>query len=203
MQNNNRNIREGIPPSDGESLRERLHGWRLGFSPDGENIVKGLLCALLIVIFSLTQTTLFTRLRPFGVVPDLMLPLTVAVAMTLREKWGAIFGIAAAFVIESLGGSSFTVLPILYMLTGYIVGILSSNYFRDSFAVRVLYTLVTSAARAVFSFITLLSTLANFNLLFVLKDVLIPEFFANLLCAFLPHLLTVLILNPFSHERKE
>lgn len=195
MQNNNRN--------PDESFLERLHGWRLGFSPDGENIAKGLVCAVLLIIFALTQTTLFTRLRPFGAVPDLILPLTIAAAMSFREKWGAVFGLVSAFVIESLGGSSFTILLILYMLTGYTTGLLSVYYFRDSVAVRIMYTLASSAARSVFTLITLSATLAEIDLVFVFKAVLIPEFLSNICFAFLPHLAAILFFSPFTHARKE
>jgi hypothetical protein len=203
MYNNNRKPPEQIPDSGNESLRERLHGWRLGVSLDGESIVKGLICAFLLIIFSLTQTTLFTRFRPFGAVPDLILPLTVAVAMVLREKWGAVFGLISAFIIESLGGSSFTILPILYMLTGYIVGICSIYYFRDSVAVRIIYTLFTSAARAAFTLITLFATVGDLDLLYAFTAVLIPEFAANTVFAFLPHIAAKLILRPISYKSKE
>lgn len=203
MYNNNRKPPEQIPDSGNESLRERLHGWRLGVSLDGESIVKGLICAFLLIIFSLTQTTLFTRFRPFGAVPDLILPLTVAVAMVLREKWGAVFGLISAFIIESLGGSSFTILPILYMLTGYIVGICSIYYFRDSVAVRIIYTLFTSAARAAFTLITLFATVGDLDLLYAFTAVLVPEFAANTVFAFLPHIAAKLILRPISYKSKE
>lgn len=195
MQNHNRNPEE--------SLLEKLHGWRLGLSPNGESIMKGLVCAFLLIIFSLTQTTLFTRIRPFGAVPDLILPLTVAAAMSFREKWGAVFGLVSAFVIESLGGSSFTILPILYMLTGYTVGLFSVYYFRDSVAVRIIYTLASSAARSVFTLITICATVAEIDLVYLLSNILIPEFLANLCFAFLPHIAAILFFKPFTHSRKE
>lgn len=208
MQNKNQN--PGLHGNTGISerevtptgtFRERLHEWRLGFSVDGESIAKALVCGALLVFFSLLQTTLFTRFRPFGAVPDLILPLVVAVAMVFREKWGAVFGVIAAFVIESLGGSTFTILPILYMLTGYIVGICAIYYFRDSASVRVLYTIVTSLFRMIFTLITLAATVGDINLITIFSSVLIPEFFANLVFALLPHLAAKLTLKHFSHER--
>lgn len=202
MQDQNRNSSQNQSPSP-ESLRERLHGWRLGFSIDAESIVKGVVLALLLVVFSLLQTTLFTRFRPFGAVPDLILPLVTACAMSFREKWGAVFGVIAAFVIESLGGSTFTILPILYMLTGYIVGLCAVYYFRDSLAVRVLYTVVTSAARAVFTLITLVATVGDVNLITFLTMIVLPEFFANIVFAPLPHIAAKLALKPFTHKRKD
>ncbi len=186
-----------------DSLFDKVRDWRLRISIDDESIYKGLICAGLLVFFALAQTTLFTRFRPFGAVPDLILPLTVAIAMLFKEKWGSVFGLIGAFVIESLGGSSFTVLPILYMLTGYVVGLCSVYYFRASLAVRALYTLLTSLARMVFTLLTLAATMGNLSLMTVIPAVLIPELLANLSFAFLPHLAANLCLRSFDHQRKD
>ncbi len=185
------------------SIGERLHGWRLGISVDGESIAKGAVCAALVVLFSLLQTTMFTRFRPFGVVPDLILPLVVAVSMTEHERWGAVFGVCAAFVIESLGGSTLTLLPILYMPCGYICGILTVHYFRDSFAVRALYTVVTSLLRAVLTCIVALSTLGNVSFITLFTEAVLPELLANIAFAALPHVAAKLCLRPFNRTRDE
>lgn len=186
-----------------DSFSEKLRGWRLGLSLDGESLAKGGVCALLLVFFALLQTTLFTRFRPFGAVPDLILPLVIAVSMTEKERWGAVFGVIAAFVIESLGGSTVTLLPILYMLAGYICGICTTYYFRDAFMVRGLYTLVSCAARALFTLLALVLTLGEFNLIVCLTDAVIPEIFANLTFAILPHAAAKLALRPFHLTREE
>lgn len=184
-----------------ESLSDKVREWRLGLSMDGESIAKGVVCALVIVFFSLVQTTLFTRFRPFGAVPDLILPLVIAISMTEREKWGAVCGLIAAFVIESLGGSRLTLLPLLYMPAGYVCGLLTIYYFRDSAAVRALYTAASSIARALFTLITVLATIADISLLDAITKAVLPEFAANLLFAVLPHTVTWLALRPFNKSR--
>ena len=191
------------PPENRDSFTEKVRGWRLGLNLDGESLAKGGVCALLLVVFALLQTTLFTRFRPFGAVPDLILPLVAAIGMTEKEKWGAVFGVIAAFVIESQGGSTVTLLPLLYMPVGYFCGILTTYYFRDAFIVRGLYTLVTSAARGIFTLIALAMTLGDFNLITCLTDAVIPEFLATVLFAILPHLAAKAALRPFHLTREE
>ena len=175
-----------------ENLLQKWNGWFLGLSIEGESILRGLLMLALICLFALLQTTLLTRFRPFGVTPDIMLPLVVGISMTAREKWGAVSGIVAAFVIESLGGASLTLLPLLYMPVGYICGILSIHYFRDSLAVRGMYTVTTSLLRAIFSLIILYATTPSASLIDALLVVAIPEFFAGILFAPLPHAASLL-----------
>lgn len=197
--------REVQPPSPrelgSESLTDRLREWRLALNMDGEAIAKGAVCALLIALFSLIQTTLFTRFRPFGAVPDLILPLVIAVAMTERERWGAVVGLIAAFVIESLGGSRLTLLPLLYMPAGYVCGLLTIYYFRDSAAVRALYTVISSIARAFFTLITLVMTVADISLAAAVTDIVLPELAANLLFAAIPHAAAYFALRPFNKSR--
>ena len=171
-----------------ERLWEKLRGWRLGASIEIEAIIRGLVCLVLISFFALLQTTLFARFRPFGAVPDLMLPLVVAIAMIAREKWGAVSGIVAAFLIESLGGATVTVLALLYMPVGYICGLLTVYYFRDGFAVRALYTVVTAVAKGLLNLVILALSMPSVSLPTAFLYVLIPEFFATLLFAPLPHL---------------
>lgn len=193
-------------PHEGEprySFLEKLHGWRLGISIDGESVMKAVVCGLLIVFFALIQTTLFTKFRLFGVVPDLMLPLVIAISMTEHEKWGAICGIVAAFVIDSLGSTGLSILPILYMLCGYICGVLTVHYFRDSILVRGLYTLVSSGARAVFSLIIIFATQGNVTILPVLTEAVIPELFVNIIFAALPHVAAKICLRRFNRTRDE
>lgn len=185
------------------SIRDRFKEWRLGLNLDGEALLKGLVCGILLIFFSLLQTTLFTRFRPFGAVPDLILPLVTAVAMTERERWGAVFGLIAAVVIESLGGAPLTLLPILYAAAGYLCGILTVLYFKDGWAVRLLYTLAGSAARTVFTAISLMATVGGINLLTLFTSALIPEFFATVVFAAFPHLLAKLCLRPFNRPRDE
>ncbi len=197
-----REVQQPSPREPGsESLTDRFREWRLALNMDGEAIAKGAVCALLIALFSLIQTTLFTRFRPFGAVPDLILPLVIAIAMTERERWGAVVGLIAAFVIESLGGSRLTLLPLLYMPAGYVCGLLTIYYFRDSAAVRALYTGISSLARALFTLITLVMTVADISLVTAVTDIVLPELAANLLFAAIPHLAAYLALRPFNKSR--
>ncbi len=182
-------------------IAEYVRGWRLGFSLDGELIAKFITCAVLLVFFALLETTLFTKIQPLGATPDLMLTLTVAVAVTEREKWGAIFGIAAGFVIESLNSHP-TGLPLLFMLTGYVSGALANEYFRDSAATRALFTAVAAAAKATLTLVTLTAT-TNATLVAAIAQAALPEFFGTLIFSPVPHAVAKLSLHRFNKSRDE
>ena len=199
----NNALQESRSVSENLTFMERLRGLRLDFSLDGESILKGIVCAVLRVFFCLLQTTLFTKFRPLGAVPDLVLPLVIAISMTEKERWSAIIGLIGAIVIESLGGSTFTILPILYTFAGYFCGILTTHYFRDSVATRALYTLVSTVARVFFTLIALFATTGNVTLLDALTKAALPEFFACIIFAPLPHIAAKLCLHRLNKSREE
>jgi len=171
--------------------------------PDGESLAKGALCGAMILVFALLQTTVFARFRPFGAIPDLMLPLVIAIAMTEGERWGAVCGLIAAYVIEALGGGHFTLLPLLYMPAGYFCPIITELYLTDSLPVRVIYTAVSGLGRAVVTLLYLSLTVHQFDLPALFGGIVLPEYASTFVMAILPHLAVRLTLHPFHKSRSE
>jgi len=202
---NNRNRTRAKPSENGvfALLVDRFNSWRLSFTLDEETVLKSVLIGLLLVTFTLLQTTLFARFRPFGAVPDLILPFVIAVGTLEKERWGAVTALVAAFFIDAAGGSEIMLLPLLYVPAAYAVGILTVHRFRDCFAVAAMYTAVTSMLRGVITFVIAMLTIHGITAGDALVDLVIPEFFANLVIAAFPQLITRAVLRPFPKTRAE
>ena len=182
-------------------LRRHLHIPFL--RPDGETLGKAALCGVLILFLTLLQTTVFARFRPFGAIPDLMLPLVIAISMTEGEKWGAVCGLIAAFVTESLGSDTVSLLPLLYMPAGYLCPIITRLYLTDTVPVRIIYTAVSGLGRAVISLLYLAMSIQQFDLSVLLSDVILPEYASTFLLAIPVHALVRLTFHPFHKSRSE
>ena len=165
--------------------------------------LRALISAALLVFFALLQTTIFARFRFFGAVPDLMLPLVIAVGMTEGARWGAVFGVCAAFVIESLGGAPISLLALLYAPAGALSGALTVEQFRDSAAVRALFTAVGCAVHMLFTLATLFLTVEGITFGAAMKESVLPELLASAVFAALPHLLAKVSLRSFHKPREE
>lgn len=176
---------------------------RIPFPLSGDSIGRALICVLLTLFLALLQTAVFTRFRPFGAVPDLMLSLVVAIAMTEGEKWGACYGLAAAYLIEAIGSSGITLLPLLYMPLGYLCPLITRFYLKDSAPIRILYTLLAGVGRSVFTLLYLALTVTSFSFPHILWNIILPEYASTVLCAILPHLLVHWTLHPFHKPRSE
>lgn len=200
-----RTVNRKITESSAETttIREKFNGWRLGISIDSEDIIKVFVIAALMVFFTILQTTLFTRFRPFGAVPDLMLPFVMATAAIEKEKWGGIVALIGAYVIDAAGGTTITLLPLLYVPAAITVGLLTTHRLRDSFPVVAVYTVITSVLRGAITFAIVMLTIYKITAADALLDRVIPEIGANIIIAVFPQIITRLCLRPFHKTRAE
>lgn len=188
---------------NGGSFIDRANTWRLAFSMSGEVILKTVVIGLLLTLLVLLQTTMFTRFRPLGAVPDLMLPFTVAVGVSEREKAGAVTGLVSAFVIDAVGGTTVMLLPLLYVPAGYLCGLLTTYRLRNTFPVLLMYTCVTSLLRSVITVAVAMLTVPGITLFYAVTSVALRELPVNIAAALLPHVLVKAVMRPFHKTRAE
>jgi rod shape-determining protein MreD len=89
--------------------------------------------ALVIVTAVVLQTTLFSAgLRVFGVIPDLCLVLTIAVAYYVGPERGAAFGFAAGLAIDLFLSTPLGLSALSFALVGYGIGVVQTGVVRPS-----------------------------------------------------------------------
>lgn len=86
------------------------------------SVTYTLTIGIIILVFSSLQVSFFARVCPMGAIPDLMLCVVLCIAFFKGEYTGAITGIAAGFVIEAIGSRGISLLPVIYMMYGYLIG---------------------------------------------------------------------------------
>ncbi|HKH26156.1 MAG TPA: rod shape-determining protein MreD [Acidimicrobiia bacterium] len=89
--------------------------------------------ALLILAVVVLQTTLFSAgLRVFGVMPDLGIVLTVAVAFYLGPERGAVFGFLTGLAVDLFLETPLGLSALSFALVGYGVGAVQGRLVRSS-----------------------------------------------------------------------
>lgn len=144
--------------------------------------------SLTVLLLGVLQVSVLGRLRPLGVVPDLMLCATVAIAFFCGPHAGAITGIGAGFLIEAMGSVGITFLPIAYLLVGYVLGSYAKAPGRRNFLAYLPYLGIGALLRGVITLIYAAIHSALGDPLRLLLRVLLPEMGLTLLCGLLLYL---------------
>ena len=168
-------------------------------SSSGRNEKKGIL-KLLIISLILIILTLFsslaevTFLSVFEITPALTLSFVCAIGFIFGEKFGALFGIFAGIIIYCLGGAPLPLSPILYMICGYTCGAAVGWFLSSNFPSFIVYSIIAGSLREIFSIISVALLSSGFNLWSIITDLLIPEFFAYIICVPISYF-SVLLIN--------
>ena len=86
-------------------------------------IVFGAVAFLLGVL----QCSFFSRLKPFGAVPNLMLGSLCAITMIDNKRTAAVYGIAAGYFIDALGAVPPSFSPVFFLICVLVFGKISDK----------------------------------------------------------------------------
>jgi rod shape-determining protein MreD len=95
-------------------------------------MIRFIRLTLLLIAIVLVQTTILPYLRISGVVADLGLVATVAVAYREGPETGSVFGFAAGLSMDLFLQTPLGLSALAYALTGYLIGILQGGMLRSS-----------------------------------------------------------------------
>lgn len=105
------------------------------------NYIMWALFGLLILMTMMVQTTLFGRVRFFGVKLSLLPIAMVCIGMQVRHEAAGLFGMLAALLWYALGAEDGSMAIVTFTLTGVLSGWLCDNVFPRRFLPAVLLSL--------------------------------------------------------------
>lgn len=100
--------------------------------------------SLVLVVLLTLQTTWMADLRPFGVVPDLLLLLTIGGAMAAGPVRGATIGFVAGLALDFVVVTPFGLMALAYLAVGYAVGLVHDSVVRSAPWIPVAVAMVAS-----------------------------------------------------------
>lgn len=159
----------------------------------------GRIILFFILIFgsAVIQTSFFMAAGVFPASPDLLLAAVIGIAIYDGERSAAAAGVAAGFLAEALGGDGVMLLPVFYLLIGYIFGIVSRFFLKKNFLSWLVYMLIAANVRLGYSFSYLMITEPDLNLFLAFKNILIPEFIMTVLFSIPIYFFSRICARPF------
>lgn len=135
--------------------------------------------SVILFVSAILQTTC---LEVFGCVPALTLAIVCAIGFVCGEKAGAISGILAGALVDILGGTGYSMSPLLFMLCGYCCGAFVGWFLSKNLPSFLFYSAMAGILREIFTFIYFIFSSGSFSLWQLFVKVVIPEYFAYILC---------------------
>ncbi len=105
---------------------------------EGWPVRIAVICTL-VVLDVILESTLFQYTRIFGIKPDFTLMIIVAYGIMRGSSYGAFIGLGAGILLDLLYGRAIGINALAYMATGYVIGQVHENVFKDSFIPAVVF----------------------------------------------------------------
>ncbi len=141
--------------------------------------MKSFIIGIIIVINLILQSTLFQYFKIFDVLPSTGLILVISFAIYSGKNKGAVIGFFVGILQDIIFGRIIGLNALVFMLTGYIVGLINRKLFKDNllipFALTALATIFYEGVNMLFIYL-LGYRIELFN---ILKKMLIVEVLYN------------------------
>ena len=139
------------------------------------HIITVVLCTLCIMLCAAAQTSFLpSYLNDSYLVADLLLGLTCALGVLGGGAYGAFFGIFAGLCADALGGFGICLLPVFYMLCGYLSHVAHDMIPQRKFPVYLAVSACMTPARALVALIYVMLHTGHIPLLDVFRYVCLP-----------------------------
>lgn len=121
------------------------------------------------------QTTLFSRIRLLGAVPDLCFGTLLLISFFCGKETGAVTGIAAGFAVEAIGSVGISLLPVLYLFCGYVCGYFTRAIVPRRFGAFAAVLGAAAPVRGAITLVYICLTYDKVRLIQILIDTVLPE----------------------------
>ena len=162
-------------------------------------VVYTLVFLVLIFFMTVLQTTCLSL---FGSTPALTFSVVCAIGFIFGRKAGAISGIYAGALMCILGGAGASLAPLLYTFCGYLCGAMVGWFLSKNLPSFIIYSAIAGILLEISTVIYYGLFSESFSLGQIITKVLIPEYFAFLVCAIPTYALTLGIYTLFKGKDK-
>lgn len=166
------------------------------------NIKRNLLIALAIVVCFLLQTTVFKALSFNGISPNLLIVLTVGVALMYGRKCGILTGFFSGLLIDMYFGTALCFYALIYMYIGYINGFFNRIFFEDDLKLPILLITASDLVFGVICYTLLYLLRGRFHFDYYFLHIILPEIAYTIVTGIFLYPLLLLVHNRSIRENK-
>lgn len=136
---------------------------------------------ILIIICFLLQTTVLKYAALAGVIPNLLLILTVSVGYMRGRNEAMAVGMICGLLTDMMYGNIIGLYAVAFLLIGYLNGLVHKYYYHDDFTVPILLVGISDFLYNFFVYVTEFLLRNRLALSVYMKQIILPEVIYTLL----------------------
>lgn len=141
--------------------------------------------ALILIVNLIFDSTIFQYSRIMGIKPDFIIVIVVSYAILRGSSYSSIIGLTAGILVDMMYGKVFGINAISYMITGYVIGMIHENVFKDSVLPAIIFNFaaVFVCQHIFFIFSYLSNNLIGLygSYIYILTRIILPQCFYNMI----------------------
>ena len=131
--------------------------------------------ALLLIVNIILQSTIFQHIQIRGVIPNTAIIIIVSLALLRGSVGGAAAGFFAGLLHDMLFGNIIGFYALLGMITGWVCGKLSTNFYRENYFLPAVLSCTTLLIYDTVIYVSGIMQGISFSYLNVLFNIILPE----------------------------
>jgi len=158
---------------------------------------------LLIIISFLLQTTLLHYIKLGGVIPNLLLIITVFTGYINGRTPGIVAGLMCGFLSDGQYGDLIGLNALIYMTIGYLNGLSNRIFYREDTMMPVFLVAVSELVYGVLVYILEFLLRGRLNLGFYLGSIIMPELIYTLIASIILYKFILWLYRIIEHPDKK
>ena len=141
--------------------------------------------ALLILVFFLLQTGVFSYLRLGGIAPNLLVICTASIGMIRGKTEGCLVGFFSGILYDAIYASYFGLYALILCLIGYIAGYVNRIFYEEDMTLPLVVIGAADAFYGIVVYLLTFLTRGRMDFLFYFLHIILPEMIYTLILAVL------------------
>ena len=121
------------------------------------------------------QSSLFSYLDLADIVPNLLIIVTVSIALIRGRSEGCVAGFFAGLLMDIGFGAYLGLYALCYMVIGYVMGYFNRIYYEEDITLPLLLIGLGDFFYGLFMFVVRFLPRGRFNILYYLRRIILPE----------------------------
>ena len=167
-----------------------------------KKIKRILICAALITVCFLLETTVFQKLAFASIIPNLLIIVTSSFGFMRGQKEGMIIGFFCGLLKDILGGNLLGFYALIYMLIGYGNGFFQRVFYDEDIKLPLALIAGSEFLYGMVIYVLLFMLKSDFHFLNYLRHVIMPELVYTILVTLVLYQIILHINRRLEEEEK-